>query len=181
VDSWSKNGSGYYRKLVRFPLSAARKPCPAAVTATSAWGALGAWPHPTYRDRRASLFPLTLHFNRSGGRVTSLKVTVNGPVRDAVMQVQVLRGSPLGVGGPAPNHPAVFAERVHMTNLPSHGAVPTRMFPLATWTGTLSPEDWRGSCRPEQYEVWLVIRPATPSNVAQGEDLGSPWFGCSSG
>jgi hypothetical protein len=181
VDRWSSDGSGYYRKLVRFPLSAARTPCPAVVTAPSPKsGALGSWPYPKPR-RGVSFFPLTLHASRTGHRITSLEVTVNGYVHDAIMQVKVLRGSPLGIGGPAANHPAVFTEQVRMTNLPSHGDVPPRTFPLATWSGTLSPGDWRGGCQKKQYEVWVRIRPATPSPVPQGEDLGSPWFRCSPG
>jgi hypothetical protein len=94
------------------------------------------------------------------------------------MEIVVLRGNPFGKSGPAPNHPAVFTERVRMTNLPGHGDFPAGSFPLAAWTGTLSPTDWKGGCRPAQYEIYLRIRPAKPSRFPQGEDLGSPWFRC---
>jgi hypothetical protein len=178
-DTWSSDGSNYFRKLVRYPLSAATTPCPAVVTAPSLQsGALGALPFA--KIRRPLIFPLTLHLHRSGGRVESVDVTVNGYVRDAVMRVQILRGNPLGNSGPGPNHPAVFTEQVRMTNLPSHGAFPARTFPLATWTGTLKPGDWRGGCLKKQYEVSVEIRPAKPARFPEGEGLGSPWFRCDS-
>ena len=182
VNRWSNRTGAYQRKLVRIPLAASHRSCPAVVTAPSPGaGAFGRWPF--YDPRHPTGMPLTLRPRRTGGRITSIKVTVNAPAHDSVLRVFVLRGSELGRSGPAPTHPAVFAERVRMTNLPGHGDLPAGL-PLATWTGTLSPTDWRGGCQNKQYEVYVEIRPATPLpknhySPLEG-DLGSPWFRCSS-
>ena len=108
-------------------------------------------------------------------------MTANWTTRDAILRLFVLRGTPYGEPGPAANHPAVFTERVPMTNLPSPGDVPPGSFRLATWTGALSPSDWRGGCQKKLYEIFLQISAAHPSPIAQGERLGSSWFHCNSG
>jgi hypothetical protein len=180
VNRWSNKTGAYHRKLVQFPLSGHHAPCPAVVTARSVpAGALGKWPY--YHPRHPTGLPLTLHFRRSGSRVSSIKVSVTTPYRASVLRLLVLRGSPLGDAGPARNHPAVFQERVRMTNLPGHGDLPAGL-PLATWTGTLSPAAWKGGCENKRYEVYAEIRPAKlpPKHVStpQFENLGSPWFRC---
>ena len=179
VDHWSDKTGAYHRRLVQIPLSAARKPCPAVVTARSVTkSAFAPWPY--FRPRHPTGFPLTLHTRHSGGRISSIKVTVTTAYHDSVLRVLVLRGSPLGRSGPASNHPAVFAERVRMTNLPGHGDLPAGL-PLATWTGTLAPTAWRGGCQNKRYEVYLEIRPAKPKPhvyTPQYQDLGSRWFRC---
>jgi hypothetical protein len=179
VNRWSDRTSAYHRKLVQIPLSPARRPCPAAVTARMPEAsAFGKWP--SYSPRHQTGFPLTLHVHHTGNRVSSIEVTVTTAYHDSALRVLVLRGSPLGNSGPAPNHPAVFQERVRMTNLPGHGDVPAGL-PLATWTGTLSPTAWKGGCENKRYEVYAEIRPLNPKPhlyTPQYEDLGSPWFRC---
>ena len=180
VDHWSDKTGAYHRRLVRIPLSASHGPCPALVTARSVQkSAFGAWPY--FRPRHPTGFPLTLHIQRSRGRISSIKVTVTTAYHDSVLRLLVLRGSPLGSGGPAPNHPAVFQERVRMTNLPGHGDLPAGL-PLATWTGTLSPTTWKGGCESKRYEVYAEIGPAKPAPkhvyTPQDQALGSAWFRC---
>jgi hypothetical protein len=180
VNRWSNRTGAYRRRLVQIPLSASRKPCPAVVTAPSAKAsAFGKWP--SYRPRKPIGEPLMLHIRRTGGRVSSIRVTVNATAHDSVLQLLVLRGSPFGRAGAAPSHRAVFAKRVRMTNLPGHGDLPAGM-PLATWTGTLSTADWQGGCPNKQFEVVAKIRPAKPlpPHVYSPRDqgVGSPWFRC---
>jgi hypothetical protein len=183
VNRWSNKTGAYYRKLVRFPLLDAHKPCPAVVTARSVKAsALGRWPF--YHPRHPTGLPLTLRFHRTGGRISSIKVTVNAPAHNSVLRVRVLRGNPLGNSGPGPDHRTVFAEQIRMTNLPSHGDVPAGL-PLATWTGALSPTAWKGGCQKKQYEVYVQITRAKPLpknhySPLYGAELGSPWFRCSS-
>lgn len=180
VDRWSNQTGAYHRRLVQYPLSSLRTRCPTVVTARSAGAmGLGPWPYPKFR--RSAGDPLTVNLSRHGHQISSITVTANSTTRDATMRLLVLRGSPYGKPGRAPNHPAVFTERVQMNNLPSPGDVPPGSFPRATWTGTLSPSDWRGGCQKKLYEVFLQIGPAHTSPSAEGERLGSPWFHCKSG
>jgi hypothetical protein len=175
VNRWSDKTGAYYRRLVQIPLAASHRPCPAIVTAGSVKaGAFGKWPF--FSPRRPIGYPLMLHKHRTGGRISSIKVTVNGPSHNSIVAVTVLRGGPYGR-----NHSTVFEERARMTDLPGHGDLPAGM-PLATWTGTLSPSTWKGGCQSRQYEVEVQIRPLSPkpSALARGESLGSPWFRCTS-
>jgi hypothetical protein len=184
VNHWSSRTGAYHRKLVQLPLSGPHMPCPAVVTARSVKAsALGRWPF--FHPRHPTGLPLSLRFRRAGGRISSIRVTVNAPAHNSVLRVQVLRGNPLGNTGPGPDHRTVFAERVRMTNLPSHGDLPAGL-PLATWTGALSPTAWKGGCRNKQYEVYVQITRAKPLpknhySPLYGAELGSPWFRCSSG
>ena len=182
VSHWSDKTGAYYRKLVQIPVATSHRPCPAVVRARSVKAsAFSKWP---FYQPRHSTFPFMLRYRRTAGRLSSIKVTVNGPAHDSFLRVFVLHGSEPGRSGPAPSHPAVFAERVRMTNLPSHRDVPAGL-PLATWTGTLTPSAWKGGCGNKRYEVYVEIRPEKPLprnhySPVSGEDLGSPWFRCRS-
>jgi hypothetical protein len=65
-----------------------------------------------------------------------------------------------------------YQGRVRMTALPSHGDVPRGSFPLATWSGTLSPTGWRGDCQKRGLRGLGPDRPRDPSVLAEGEGLG---------
>jgi hypothetical protein len=184
VNRWSDSTGAYHRKLVQIPLSASQGSCPAVVTARATKAsAFGKWPF--FLPKRPIGEPLIMHIHRSGGRISSIKVTVNAISHNSVLQLQVLHGSPYGSAGAAPNHPAVFEERARMTNLPGHGDLPAGM-PLATWTGTLSPTDWKGGCDNKQYEVSVKIGRAGSHGVPKvysplsSQGVGSPWFRCAS-
>ena len=104
--------------------------------------------------------PIALDFTRSGQQITSIKVTVNAPIRDATLQLQVLRTHDRVC--PACSNAerqVVFKEQVPMTNIASPAEGPPGVVALSTWSGTLSPSNWEGGCQNAFYTVAFESAP----------------------
>jgi hypothetical protein len=133
------------------------------------------------KSRPVGFNPIALDFTRSVQQIASINVTVNAPIRDGTMQLQVLRGNPYG---PASGRKVVFHEQIPMTNIASPANEPTGVVALSTWSGTLSPSDWDGGCQNMLYTVAAVVVPsgssfATPPSGSQTTE--AAWFTCRSG
>lgn len=139
-------------------------------------------PPPAKRGARPMGFmPMTLKFTREGQAITSIDVTVNAPIRDATMLLQVITGSPYGhIVSPA-TRKIVFQEQEPMTNIASPATGPAGTVALSTWSGTLSPTDWDGDCQHALYEVYAttVTSGFSFDNPPSGSmSAGSQWFTC---
>jgi hypothetical protein len=128
--------------------------------------------------------PMALDFTRGSEGITSIRLTVNAPTRDATTLLQVITGSPYGhIVSPA-TRKVVFQEQVPMTNIADPAQGPNGTVALSTWSGTLAPGDWDGGCQHGPYEVYAttVTSGASFDNPPDGSQIGgSQWFTCSSG
>jgi hypothetical protein len=126
--------------------------------------------------------PITLEFTRSGQQITSINVTANAPIRDATLQLQVLRTHNRRC--PACNsaeHQVVFQEQVPMTSIAFPANGPSGVVALSTWSGTLSPGDWDGDCQDAFYTVAFKSRPSGSPVGDESQSGNSFYFWCSSG
>jgi hypothetical protein len=132
--------------------------------------------------------PLALTFASGAQGVSSINVTVNSPISDASLQIQVFRSdaSPPDQGETqSPADPqVVFQEQIPMTNISSPATGPGGTVALATWSGVLTTSDWTGGCQNALYQVVAEI--AAPSGSyssfsAPADTFKWRWFTCSSG
>ena len=112
--------------------------------------------------------PIRLDLVRSNGAVDSVQIIVNGPIKNASAEVQVLRGL---------TEPTVVFDRVvQLTDLASPADGPPYTVALSSWSGSLAPSEWDEGCDHEQYRVAAsVSRSDTNEPVMQSE---SPAFWC---
>jgi hypothetical protein len=104
----------------------------------------------------------------SDGAVSSLGVTVDAPIQNGKVELQVLRGT---------NETTVVFDRVfHMTDLSVPASPPEGAVARSTWSGTLSPSDWAGGCQHDQYKVSISVV-ASDTN-APFMSSSAPWFWC---
>jgi hypothetical protein len=126
--------------------------------------------------------PIKLDFTRSGQQITSINLTANAPIRDATLQLQVLRTNDRSCPACSDaERQVVFQEQVPMTNIASPAEGPQGVVALSTWSGTLSPSNWDGGCQNAFYTVAFESGPSG-SPLADGSQSGnSAYFLCSSG
>jgi hypothetical protein len=132
--------------------------------------------------------PLALTFTSGGQGVSSINVTVNSPISDASLQIQVLRSDLSQPEQAMQQSPAdqqvVYQEQIPMTNISSPASGPGGTVALATWSGVLATTDWTGGCQNALYRVVAEI--AAPSGSyssfsAPEDTFSGRWFNCSSG
>ncbi len=126
--------------------------------------------------------PITLDFTRGGQQITSINVTVNAPIRDATLQLQVLRTQDRVCPACSnAEHHVVFQEQVPMTNIASPAEGPPGVVALSTWSGTLSPSNWDGGCQNAFYTVAFQSVPSGSPLPDDSHSGNAAWFTCSSG
>ena len=91
-------------------------------------------------SRPMGYMPITLDFTRRGQQITSINVTVNAPIRDATLRLQVLRTQDRGCPACSnAEHQVVFQKQIPMTTIASPAEGPPGVVALSPWSGTLSP------------------------------------------
>lgn len=133
------------------------------------------WPGP-------DVFDMT--FNRGPGGLKSVHVTVRATTLGGTAELEVVRGR-VNAQDVTPDE-VVFKERVPMTNISSTRLGPPGTQILSTWSGTLSPSDWRGGCRRGPFEIVVQVVPAVnPTNphgkYPNGEQIVSGDITCGPG
>lgn len=132
--------------------------------------------------------PLALSFTSGTQGVTSIDVTVNSPISDASLQIEVLRSDaaqPLQAELQSPaDQQVVYQAQIPMSNVASSTNGAPGTVPMATWSGVLSTTDWTGGCQNALYSV--VAKIAAPSGSyssfsAPEDTFEGQWFNCSSG
>jgi hypothetical protein len=146
----------------------------------------GSRPHPG-RGIPMAFHPLTLDFARNAGAVTAIAITVNAPIRDASLEIHVLRSSasqPLQAMQNQADAQVVYKGQLPMTNIASPVSGPPGTVALSTWSGTLSTSDWDGGCQHALYTVEAVAVPVGSSFETPLPDgsqvVTAQWFTCSS-
>jgi hypothetical protein len=170
----------FARRRLTLALAACIAVATPAVVFSGAFGShRGQVPPARGGSRPMGYMPITLQFTRGGQGITSINVTVNSPIRDATMRLQVLRGNPYG---PNSNRQVVFQEQMPMANISSPAEGPPGIVALSAWSGTLSPSDWDGGCQDGLYSVAWVDVPSGSSFPPSGRPYEgeSEWFRCSS-
>jgi hypothetical protein len=121
---------------------------------------------------------LSVALTRSGGTLRSLAVTVNPNIDNATVQVEVLHGAASTTPGVATGTIDVVYQNQVSTTAPSTASPGA----LSTWSGTLSPSDWKGGCQSGLYEILAVsVGPGTSladANYKNSESDYSGWFSC---
>ncbi len=125
----------------------------------------------------------SVNYNRSGGALSSIAVTLTPDVADASIQLQVIHSDASTYAEAysqeyAGNAAVVFEEQVPATPTPST----TSSRHLSTWSGTLSPSQWSGGCQSGLYRItWVAVGPGSSfaSPGADSEADSTEWFSCS--
>lgn len=131
---------------------------------------------------------ITVAYNRSGGILNSIDLTVNPSMADARIELQVLHTDATAVINTNPSSNVVFTEVVSATNTAPNTAAAANG--PSTWSGSLSPSDWSGGCQSGLYDI--VTYSGGPGAALNGPapqgspDPGPPvdeyhsgWFSCS--
>jgi hypothetical protein len=123
---------------------------------------------------------LKLHMTPASGRLTSIDVTVNAATLGGTVLVEVVKNHVASPENATPDQ-IVFQERVPMTDIPSPVSGPPGLELLSTWSGTLSPGDWKGGCEDGPYVIYVQVSPRlNPLGDYGGESIQSGPFSCSS-
>jgi hypothetical protein len=122
--------------------------------------------------------PMSVTYNRSGGTLSSINLTVNPSMPDASIELQVLHSSASTASDVnTANSEVVYQAQVSATNTSSTAAEPS------SWSGTLSPSDWSGGCQSGLYQILAVsVGPGTSlanASSANSERDYSGAFSCS--
>lgn len=112
-----------------------------AAVAAAGFGASRLWPHSAVSPGPDES-PLSVRLHRSGRTLNSLHVTVNPSFADAKIKLEVIH-----TGGSPSSQKVVYAKRVAATNAGPETAA-------STWSGTLSPHQWRGGCGRGIYWIY---------------------------
>jgi hypothetical protein len=120
--------------------------------------------------------PLRLDFTRSGSVITAVAVDVNAPIPNAMLQLQVLRGTT--------ERQVVFQEQLPMTNATPPTGSSTGAVAYSSWSGVLNPSNWTGGCQNASYTVSITVVPqsgGSNSSASGSQTAEAPWFTCSGG
>ena len=139
--------------------------------------------------------PVHVRFNRSGGTLVSADVTTVRDLANHDIEVDVLhRPSACSM-----RYSTVFRSRFAATSPtsrwigstrgiyrgpsgPSYGHPAGRLPSLSTWSGTLSPKDWRGGCQGGLYKIFVIWTRGRAGSHAYGADdvydYGEEEFSC---
>jgi hypothetical protein len=112
---------------------------------------------------------------------SSVKIKAEATFANATLKIQVRRASFPPGADPKSFDPyseqgqVVFTETVPMTNVPADAKF--HRAATATWTGTLSVNDWTGGCQ-NNANYGIAVQMLNSQNSKDGETGGSQWFTC---
>jgi hypothetical protein len=131
---------------------------------------------------------MTESYNRSGGILNSIDLTVNPSMADAKIQLEVLhtdQTTPLL--GTNPSSEVVYTEVVSATNTTPGTAAAANVGP-SSWSGTLDPSLWGGGCQGSGFYEIVTYSGGPGANLdGPAGHRGDPpvdqnrsgWFSCS--
>ena len=131
---------------------------------------------------------ITVGYNRSGGTLNSIDLTVNPSMPDAQIRLQVLH-TDVDVSklapGVDPSSNVVYTEVVSATNT-TPGTAAAANGP-SSWSGTLDPSRWKGGCQSSGFYDIRTYSGGPGAVLTRPASIGEPpvdgynsgWFSCS--